>query len=173
MTTAWTTRTCTNMFLEEDGFCSQCGKNHFFANVSAKKPQATSQASAIEQNIESNPNYRECRNLIRQMAADYGIQVEVIFRNRSGSCHTMRNGKHTIILGYESVTRSAEKGFKEYASLEYLVWNRKNTGLDGVRLLAIHEFGHVVDTQENGRAYGVAHGSTYAKCYKALLSLYA
>lgn len=183
-----TTITCRNTFLEEDGFCTSCGQNHWKMQptrgrqniqVLVERKQEKTQAekmAAIERGIQAVPEYREAKALILAMAADLEIKVRVVFRNRERSSYCSgsknKNGEWEIVLGYQMIDHIAKNGFREYATLEHLVPNPRPTGVSAAHWLAVHEFAHAVDMEENGNRYGIKHGASYQKVYKALIDLY-
>lgn len=55
MTTTRNTQTCKNIFLEDDGYCTACGKYHFTESFG----RLTIYAQPVE---DSNPGYSDCED---------------------------------------------------------------------------------------------------------------
>ena len=177
---------CTNPFLEADGFCTACGKNHFHTDTrgnvvttpktrkSNKREKLQAEKSAaIEQNIQSNPQFRTAREMVELLSEIYEIPVKVVFRNRRASYHRKnRDGSHSIVFGYESLNRSYEVKFDEYQSIAWVIGYQEISGIDGVKQEAMHEFAHVLQTEiPGGRTYGSVHNNTFVKCYQEVMEL--
>lgn len=169
--------TCQNKFLEEDGFYSQCGKNHLKLERStpaAPRKNDSSKVSKqdlIQAGIEANPVYATAKSTVELLAGAFDLDVRVIFRNVKQSYYTKENHKHLIVLGYQSLDSISERGFSEYASCSYLVrgTREERKGTKGAEWLAAHEFAHALTNERDG--YVQPHGTEYQYHYREVIKV--
>lgn len=183
-----TSTPCKNQFLEDDGYCTQCGKNHFQVqernirtrNAKAFQPaqkvdRQAIKAQQIEGAINANPNYRTARDIVKTIAELYEIKIKIVFRNRErGSyCLSTPNGEYTVVFGYQALNWFAENGY-----LSNLAHDRSNTlnrfgdyptELDAIRLHAIHETTHAVVHHLGYR--DEHHGPNFYRVFNELVDL--
>ena len=179
------TTKCTNMFLEEDGYCNRCSSYHFKTDVSGnvvnttprrtkREKLAAEKSAKIEQNILDTPELRVARETVELLSEIYELPVEVVFRNRNGSYHTTdwKTGGHKIVFSYSNCKHYWKHGYTEYKSLQWMLGGKELTGTAGIQHLAMHEFAHALQTEiPGGRTYGSVHNSTFIKCYQEVMEL--
>jgi len=115
------------------------------------------------------------RQLVARMAADAGLQVQVVFRNKRGSYHkTIGPKRHLIVFGWQCLENYMTHGFRDYKSIDWIVPKApRPTGIEAGKWLAYHEFAHALQTEiPGGRTYGSCHNATFVACYKEVLSKY-
>jgi len=181
--TVLATATCSNPFLEEDGYCCRCGQNHLKIReqtrrrqvvskpVTAPKPKAL---SVREQNM-LNPIYRTIYETVELVAELYEVEnVTTVFRNTKGSSHEYwrSDDRHTLKFSYRQTDAFAEHGYYDYRTVEYLVPDPRPQGVDAAKMLALHEAAHMVVASMGLRRRGDAHGSIFQHHYSELIKLF-
>lgn len=111
--------------------------------------------------------------LYREFGLGADKHWSTVFNNIRNAYHTRPEGKHQITYGWQCTEVVFKYGFTEYKSLRYLIAGKEVVGLRGVHQLALHEFAHVLQTEEpNGRTYGSCHNGVFVKHYVALMEKY-
>jgi hypothetical protein len=173
--------TCKNPYVDSDGFCSMCGKNHYRVTPNGEvkpiNPKRTDyqreyliaeKRKAIDLGIESNPLYKAFRDTVRDLNNIYGLSVKVVFSNKENGHY---NGEtNTISIGYQAIDIRAKLGCQEYKTVEYLLpwpW-RARKGEKAAKLIAAHEFAHAL-AAANGKSD--CHGPNFQRYYREVLEL--
>lgn len=174
--------TCRNMFLEDDGYCTQCGQNHFkqtkaTAAKAAARTQQHFQSEAdkkaeIQAAIDADPIYSEAQRTARKVLADFGLSsVSVIFRNKySNSSCTSTDNWQQIVFGYQMLKDAAQQGEAEYKTLAYLLHYKKLFGREAAHHIALHESAHAIAWHLDKHA--AAHGQLFANTLQQLMQAY-
>jgi hypothetical protein len=93
-------------------YCERCGIHKADLGTRYKReaaPEAKPTGDQIVGEIRSNDLYRYAWDLAEEIAADYGIEVSVVFRNRRNSeLRGLGNGRFRLTLGYGDLDRSAK-----------------------------------------------------------------
>lgn len=182
---------CDNVFLESDGFCVKCGEVHpSFRKPNRKSiskpshqisptPTQIEKTRRIQDTISYTPQYRVPKELILKVASDFGVNVKVIFRNRSVSCASVM--RDTIILSYQDCDRRFAEGHVEYATCRWILTKYfgklRVPGILGTKLIALHEMSHVLEFRLNegfARRGGrnVYHGEGFQGIFCQLIEMY-
>lgn len=190
-----TNTVCKNKFLDDDGFCSQCGKNHYRVvkgevktakttpkkvkedkqKLVAREPSQAFGVPSIEAGIKSNPIFQAARDTLALLNELYGLNVKIAFRNSHGGYYDPR--ANTIVLGYQALEGWAKDGYEEYATVSYLLPGRKEDrrGVISSKFIATHEFAHALVFKKFGaiRRGGrfEHHGPEFCQTYKELINL--
>ena len=174
---------CTNMFLEEDGYCNRCSSYHFKVDgsgsvVTTRKSNPETYTSptpkkSVEQTIRETPEFRIAKETVELLADIYGVEVKVLFRNCSGAYHTKKYGDHTIVFGYSFLRSAFNTGYlTSYKSIQWVQNFERKSGENGVKELAAHEFAHVLQTRTlGGRTYGSVHNQVFVEKWQEVLEL--
>jgi len=120
------------------------------------------------------------KEVVAHLYDEYEItkKAPTVFRNRKGSYHHRPGGRHQIVFGRGMMEYWWENGYRDYKSVQPQIrelWSRRNpiTELEALYFLTIHEFAHVLQTEEpNGRTYGSVHNETFIRKYRELLVLF-
>lgn len=179
------TSTCTNKFLEADGFCVVCGHNHFkdqLTRAQIEKQQkraqtrtstSTSTAASINDAIEADPIYRTARCTAKRVLKDFGLEeVSVIFRNKvSNSSATCTQSWQQISFGYQMLKSAAARGETDYKSCSYLINYKTLFGTAAAHHIALHECAHVIVFHFVSQ-HAAPHGAEFQDVLKQLLAAY-
>jgi hypothetical protein len=141
------------------------------------KPQPVVQSIVKSDNVRlqilQNPRYSFVLKFTEYLYESHGFDlVNPVFRNRIGSYQS----KGQIVFGYDSVNRAFDKGFLEYATVNY-VWSRQgyrtqSIGYVGLWMLVLHEFAHVIQGKEGTRGYGSVHNQSFCNILRDLIILF-
>lgn len=170
---------CTNQFLEDDGYCTVCGSNHFRKQTRAQQEAAarkqqharelgTQRSARIEEGITCNPRYNYARELVRKMAQGYGLDVKVVFHNRErSSCANWDS--NVVTFGYQMLDYAYAHGQSEYASCAWVINGETLYGMQAIHHIAVHEFTHLLlaALDENYKR-GPAHGNAFQNMLASL-----
>ena len=138
----------------------------------------SAKAAEIQEAIFAEKRYRFATNLARYLVEQYAGEATwkskpVIWRNLSSSCHTkdLRDGKHQIALGYQSIDITFFDGMREYQTWRWIWAGGLKKRLEGVYQEVVHEFAHALQSERNGRHYGAAHTTVWAQAVKEIQTL--
>lgn len=152
-------------------------------------PEASVAKKWIAQEVRAYQTYMKA--LVNFLADCYGVSdkmAETVFRNRKGSYHhKVSGGKHQLVFGYASAERAHQRGFNEYKTVAAALprWfgnGRQCKGLEGMFMLVMHEFAHVLQTEEpeggitvhySGRGFPTKrsiHNEIFIEKYRDLLN---
>lgn len=137
-------------------------------------PQSTVAAQSTPKAETPEQVAAQMRTLVAKMAADAGLDVQVVFRNKQGSYHrTLGPKRHILVFGWQCLTTRMEKGFFEYKSLTWILKGESPKGAAAGKWLAMHEFAHCLQCEiPGGRTRGSVHNATFVKCYLDVLKTY-
>lgn len=190
---------CKNSFLENDGFCTECGTNHLDNQVkrSASKLEKSHARAGIRRNtvrssvVRSIPNSgaeTAARDTIKMLAELFDLDIEVITGGRKSSCARMldygldrstdkfipNSNKFQIVLSEKSLLYRSASGHHEYRSIEWILYPYSNEELSGRNAgiwVAMHEVAHCLSNARHGRQRGVSHGANFANTYLEIIDL--
>lgn len=157
---------CNNRFLESDGYCTQCGLNHFSKakrpvvkkKVAPKTAQYASVAiplpaykprplilpvpiakSKAQPRVEADALKNLVQETILSLKEIYGINFGLEFKaNRISKAHyNYFTGECRIIFGTNSMDRAWRGGFNEYTNVKHLLTRISTSGFYGATGLLI------------------------------------
>lgn len=176
-----TTKNCSNKFLEDDGFCTQCGQNHLKSKPVSRKSVVSFVDSKVDDysnTINSTPHYAAARKLVEDACELYGIECRVVFKNSASKCYATKDSKgYVIVFGYQLLDHWAINGYKEaYASTQNVTRAYVgNTGAIAGQLTAAHEFAHVMLLHRFGthplEGRSKYHGPTFCEQFSEIIEL--
>lgn len=173
--------TCKNQFLESDGFCTQCGNNHFKMQSTRTTYPTYRTPVTFKRNVEPSPvftpapksttrnheNYRKAVELTTTLANIYGIDICVKMYRGKKSFTTIEDGRITIEFG-RVLDIFAEEGYRSYRKYsQYAAINAFGSlpkGDNAIAAHVAHEFAHALIFSENDNKYPYAHHGIEFQC---------
>jgi hypothetical protein len=176
-------------------------KNRLAEN--AKKREEKRQCENKQKQIEIkaqnmlDPNKRMCYKLTEYLGELYELDVQVIFRNMSGSDHykSKKSDTHIIRYGYECLDIITSTGYQEYIKVAKSgVWGsitsfyrkvstykhisiKSKTMHSDIKnekaayMLVLHEFAHAIQVERGGRLRNDVHNKCFIDCLAELIEL--
>jgi len=175
------TTICKHLFVDQDGYCPNCGETirtvkrgqlqRKVTQTVAKKVQTDFQEHMRSQ----NEYLKIARETIELLASIYDADVNIQSSQRMGATHMFEtaSSKHTINFGIPFLKEVSTDGFVDYRA-NWIVsrkFSQKPIGADAVKLVAAHEFAHVLQTRGGFRVRGVMHGTAWEHFYKEIIDL--
>lgn len=178
-----TTTNCKNQYLESDGYCTECGQNHFKMQSKRGNPgravKVTNQRemlksekiAKIQMVINTTPEYRTVKETLQTLAEIYGVKVNVVFRNRlSGYATNNADGSYTVVIGYQLIDEFAREGFRDYRA-DFVIGNLPRKNENASKWVACHEFAHILQIEANEIHRGDIHNSAWVRHYEEVRDL--
>lgn len=99
------------------------------------------------------------------------VEFRVVFGNARISCHKRVNGVHEIHYGAQSIERSMDNGFREYATVASALGIPRTTvaGKESLHRLALHESAHALQVRDGQRYNGSVHNDGFVTRLRYLM----
>lgn len=174
---------CTNTFLEDDGFCVQCGEVHKAQTKKAllqqtaadkvRKKRKLEKRSAMLQRVNENELYKEAFDTAEKVLFGWGLDVIILFREMDSLCFSMlKPSAEKIYFSYATIERSAAEGFEEMTRLAGMLRYRTLYGKEAAHQIALHNCAHVIAVNLGERQTRNRHGEVFKEVYTALCKAY-
>jgi len=163
---------CTNVFFEDDGYCTACGEYHKRGKRTDAPTYAVKEATPVAGTEASVKQV--VRETLDKLIAIYGIACGLKFTRgmRGRAIHNMITKEHRFVLGVPRLLDDFETGFKEYTTVAPLVGlNNRDPlmGMDAVKQTVYHEYAHVLQVHRGLYKPRGDHDLNFVKCYREVM----